>query len=101
MIRLQRCSECGKAQYPPREFCGACLSDRLVWDAADALPARVLARTVLHHSNESRFRDRLPLTTGVVRFDAGPIAVCFLASAAQAGDAVQVRMGAGDLLEAA
>jgi uncharacterized OB-fold protein len=100
MIRLQRCEDCGKAQYPPREFCGACLSDQLAWDTADALPAHVVARTVLHHSNEPRFHGRLPLVAGLVRFDAGPIAVCFLASTAQPGDAVQVRMGTDNLLEA-
>ncbi|HVC62362.1 MAG TPA: zinc ribbon domain-containing protein [Acetobacteraceae bacterium] len=101
MIRLQRCADCGAAQYPPREVCGACLSDRLASDSADSLPARVLARTRLHHSNEPRFRARLPLTVGLVQFDAGPVAVCFLAETAAQGDAVQVRIGADDLLEAA
>ena len=101
MIRLQRCEDCGAAQYPPREVCVACLSDRLAWESADALPARVLARTRLHHSNEPRFRPRLPLTVGLVQFDAGPVAVCFLAETATPGDAVQVRIGADDLLEGA
>jgi uncharacterized OB-fold protein len=66
---------------------------------AASLPGRVLARTVLHHSNEPRFRSRLPLTCALVQFDAGPIAVCFLTSAAAPGDAVQVRQGADQLLE--
>ena len=101
MIRLQRCVDCGAAQYPPREVCGACLSDRLEWQSTDSLPARVLARTLLHHSNEPRFRQRLPLTIGLVQFDAGPVAVCFLAATAAPGDAVRVRIGADDLLEAA
>lgn len=101
MIRLQRCVDCGRAQYPPREVCVACLSDALVWESADSLPARVLARSVLHHSNEPRFRPRLPLTCGLVQFVAGPVAVCFLAEAAVPGDTVQVRVGADDLLEAA
>jgi uncharacterized OB-fold protein len=100
MIRLQRCLDCGAAQYPPREVCGHCLSDRLGWDSADSLPARVVALTVLHHSNEPRFRPNLPLTCGLVRFDAGPVAVCFLAPAARPGDAVRVRVGGDDLLEA-
>jgi uncharacterized OB-fold protein len=101
MIRLQRCADCGVAQYPSREVCVACLSDRLAWQTADSLPARVLARTRLHHSNEPRFRSRLPLTVGLVHFDAGPVAVCFLAATASPGDSVQVRIGADDLLEAA
>jgi uncharacterized OB-fold protein len=101
VIRLQRCADCGSAQYPPREVCAACLSDRLNWESANSLPARVLARTRLHHSNEPRFRNRLPLTVGLVQFDAGPVAVCFLAATAAQGDAVKVRIGSDDLLEAA
>jgi uncharacterized OB-fold protein len=97
MIRLQRCADCGATQYPPREFCGSCLSDGLVWESADSLPARVLARTLLHHSNEAKFRPRLPLIVGLVRFDAGPVAVCFL-SDATVGDMVRVRAGADGLL---
>jgi uncharacterized OB-fold protein len=100
VIRLQRCADCGSAQYPPRELCAACLSDRLNWESASSLPALVLARTRLHHSNEPRFRTRLPLTVGLVQFDAGPGAVCFLAATNTPGDAVQVRIGADDLLEA-
>jgi uncharacterized OB-fold protein len=101
MIRLQYCRSCGIAQYPAREVCHACLSDRLAWESADSLPARVLARARLHHSNEPRFRARLPLTVGLVQLDAGPVAVCFLADTAAPGDGVQVRIGADDLLEAA
>ena len=101
MIRLQRCADCDAAQYPPREVCSVCLSDRLVWEGADSLPARVLARTQVHHSNESRFLHRLPLSVGLVQFDAGPVAVCFLGATAGPGDTVQVRIGTGDLMEAA
>ncbi len=99
MIRLQRCAACGIAQYPPRAFCGACLSDRVDWENAQSLPARVVASTVLHHSNEPKFRARLPLKLGLVRFDAGPVAVCFLSDAGP-GDAVQVTVGADGLLMA-
>jgi uncharacterized OB-fold protein len=101
MIRLQRCADCGAAQYPPREVCGACLSDRLDWETADCLPGRVLARTVLRHSNETGFRPRLPLVIGLVRFEAGPVAVCLLSDIVAPGDDVQVRLNADALLEAA
>jgi uncharacterized OB-fold protein len=100
MIRLQRCVACGAAQYPPREVCGACLSDRLDWENAESVRGRVVARTKLHHSNELRFRARLPLTCGLVRFDAGPVAVCFLADTAEPGDDVRVWLDADDLLSA-
>jgi uncharacterized OB-fold protein len=100
VIRLQRCGACGAAQYPPREFCGACLSDEMTWESAKSLPARVLARTRLHHSHEPRVRPRLPLTLGLVQFEAGPVAVCFLGDDAATGDAVRVCLGADGLLEA-
>jgi uncharacterized protein len=99
MMRLQCCATCGTAQYPAREFCGACLSDRMEWQSAESMPAQVLARTVLHHSNEPQFRARLPLTLGLVRFEAGPVAVCFLADAV-VGDAVRITAGADGLLVA-
>ena len=100
MIKLQRCTACGTAQYPPREICADCLSDQLTWETTDSLPARVLACTRLHHSNEPPFRPRLPLTVGLVQFAAGPVAVCFLPPSTSPGNTVQVRIGPDDLLEA-
>ena len=44
-----------------------CLSDRLAWEGADAAAGVLLARTVLHHSNEERFRPMLPFGVGLVR----------------------------------
>jgi len=32
---LQVCAECGAVQYPPREACHRCLSDRLPWREQD------------------------------------------------------------------
>ena len=101
MIRLQRCVVCGAVQYPPREICGACLSDDLGWESAASFAGRVIARTRLHHSNEQRFRARLPLSIGLVQFDFGPVALCFLSGAAAPGDVVRVRLGGDDLMEAA
>jgi uncharacterized OB-fold protein len=100
MIRLQRCAECGAAQYPSREVCGACMSDRLVWECASAMPARVIATTRLHRSNETRFHPLLPLTCGLIKFDAGPVAVCFLAPSAAPADQVAVSQDPKGLLHA-
>ena len=89
-IALQRCAECGAALYPAREACARCQSDRLEWHVTPDLPGTVLARTVLHHSYEPRFRPGLPLVLALVRLDAGPVAVCFLAPGRAAGDPVSV-----------
>ena len=90
-LLLQRCAVCRVAQYPPREICVACLSDRLEWEVLPRFPGTVIARTILHHSFEPRFRPRLPLAVGLVQLDAGPVAVCFLAAEACTGDCVHVR----------
>lgn len=90
MIQLQRCTECGTAQYPARAVCVACLSDALVWEETEALRGTVLARTVLHHSNEARFHPALPLAVGLVRLDAGPVAVSFVGEHGP-GEVVRVR----------
>jgi uncharacterized protein len=90
MIALQRCTTCGTVQYPPRELCVACLNDTLEWQTTEDTPGELLAVTVLHHSHDQRFNASLPIRVGLVRFDAGPTAVCFLAGDCGAGARVSV-----------
>lgn len=86
---LQRCAACGHVQYPPRACCEACLSDAL--RRAAAADGTLLARTVLHHSQEARFQAQLPLGVGLVRLDAGPVVVCFVPQPHAIGDRLRVR----------
>lgn len=88
-VLLQRCAACGHVQYPPRACCEACLSDALGW--AEAAEGTLLARTLLHHSQEARFRAQLPLGVGLVRLDAGPVVVCFVPQPHAIGDRLRVR----------
>jgi NAD(P)-dependent dehydrogenase (short-subunit alcohol dehydrogenase family)/uncharacterized OB-fold protein len=74
---LQVCRNCGAVQYPPREACRECLSVRLEWRAQDGA-GELLADTVLHHSNDLFFRERLPWRLGLVRLDAGAALVAHL-----------------------
>jgi NAD(P)-dependent dehydrogenase (short-subunit alcohol dehydrogenase family)/uncharacterized OB-fold protein len=74
---LQVCRDCGAVQYPPREACQACLSVRLDWRAQDGA-GELLADTVLHHSNDLFFRERLPWRLGLVRLDVGAAVVAHL-----------------------
>jgi uncharacterized OB-fold protein/NAD(P)-dependent dehydrogenase (short-subunit alcohol dehydrogenase family) len=76
-FELQTCLECGAVQYPPREACHRCLSVKLEWrEQPDT--GELLARTILHHSNEPYFRQRLPLSVGLIRLDCGPSVVAHL-----------------------
>ena len=63
-FELQQCADCGAVQYPPREACHACLSARLQWKAQSGA-GRLLSETVLHHSNDLFFRERLPWRLGL------------------------------------
>ncbi len=70
-LALQTCAECGAVQYPPREACHQCLSPDLPWRTQSGA-GELLAETVLAHSNDLFFRERLPWRLGMVRLDAGP-----------------------------
>src|SRR5262245_60756938 len=80
---LQVCAECGAVQYPPREACRECLSDRLPWREQDG-HGHVLSDTVLRHSQELFFRERVPWRLGLVKLDAGPTVVAHLHAGAPA-----------------
>jgi len=76
-FELQQCRDCGTVQYPPREACQKCLSIRLDWKPQRP-GGELLAATVLHHSNDLFFRERLPWRLGLVRLDCGPTVVVHL-----------------------
>lgn len=70
-FELQVCEQCGKVQYPPRESCERCLSDALRW-RAQADTGELLSGTVVHHSHDRYFSERVPWRLALVRLDAGP-----------------------------
>jgi NAD(P)-dependent dehydrogenase (short-subunit alcohol dehydrogenase family)/uncharacterized OB-fold protein len=76
-FELQQCARCGTVQYPPREACQKCLSVELAWKAQSD-EAELLATTLLHHSNDLFFRERLPWRLGLARLACGPTVVAHL-----------------------
>jgi len=93
-FELQQCRDCGAVQYPPREACQRCLSIRLAWKSQSG-QGELLAATVLHHSNDLFFRERLPWRLGLVKLDNGPTVVAHLHAAVPAAPAavrVSVRL---------
>jgi NAD(P)-dependent dehydrogenase (short-subunit alcohol dehydrogenase family)/uncharacterized OB-fold protein len=68
---LQHCFDCGAVQYPPRSACVKCLSHRLEWRETGGA-GELISNTVLHHSNELYYRERVPIRLGTVKLDAGP-----------------------------
>ncbi len=88
-FELQVCQRCKAVQYPPRDACQRCLSAQLKWTAQDGA-GELISETVLHHSNDPFYRERLPWRLGLVRLDAGPTVIVHLhgdvASPAPAGE---------------
>jgi NAD(P)-dependent dehydrogenase (short-subunit alcohol dehydrogenase family) len=76
-LQLQTCKDCGTPQYPPREACGHCLSDRLQWREQPG-GGELLAQSTLRHSNHLYFKERLPWRIATIRLDAGPTVIAFL-----------------------
>lgn len=74
---LQECLDCGRVQYPAREACHACLSDRLEWRPRDGA-GTLLAETCVRKPYETYFRERAPWRTGLVRLDCGVSVVAYL-----------------------
>jgi NAD(P)-dependent dehydrogenase (short-subunit alcohol dehydrogenase family)/uncharacterized OB-fold protein len=76
-FELQKCSACGRFQYPPREACAHCASIRLEWTECDG-SGELISDTVLHHSNELYFRERMPVRIGLVHLDIGVDVVTYV-----------------------
>ena len=89
-FELQHCFECATVQYPPRSVCMTCLSHRLEWREVDGA-GDLIAGTVLHHSNELYYRERVPLRLGTIKLDAGPVALAHLHGDCVAPSRVRVR----------
>ncbi len=89
-LALQYCVACSAVQYPPRQVCHVCLSERLEWRTSDRITGTVLACTVLHHSHDAQFRNALPLRLALVQIGGGPIALCFRAGNVRINDTVTI-----------
>jgi NAD(P)-dependent dehydrogenase (short-subunit alcohol dehydrogenase family)/uncharacterized OB-fold protein len=91
-FELQVCQACRKVQYPPREACHDCLSLDLRWRVQSG-EGLLLSDTVLHHSNDLFYRERLPWRLGLVQLgqegEGGPALVCHVHSAVQSPQGAQ------------
>jgi NAD(P)-dependent dehydrogenase (short-subunit alcohol dehydrogenase family)/uncharacterized OB-fold protein len=92
-LALQVCRDCGQVQYPAREACHRCLSDRLAWRAVDGA-GELLADTRIHISQELFFRERAPWRMGLVRLECGATVVAHVHGDCTAAPA-RVRVVAG------
>jgi len=94
-FELQVCQRCQAVQYPPRDACHRCLSSQLRW-AAQSGAGELLSETVLHHSNDPFYRERLPWRLGLIRLNVGPTVIAHLHGdvASPSTSTVRVHVGA-------
>ena len=76
-FKLPHCSECRVVLYPPKEMCSSCLSTELTWTETDP-NGTLISETLLHHSHDLYFRERMPWRLGLIKLDAGPSIVTHL-----------------------
>lgn len=70
-LRIQRCPDCGLANFPPRIRCPDCFVE-MAWEAASG-EGTVYSFGVVHRPNQPAvFEDRLPLVLAVVELAEGP-----------------------------
>ncbi|MEJ2433449.1 MAG: SDR family oxidoreductase [Pseudolabrys sp.] len=88
---LQVCTDCQTVIYPPREACPACLSLRLPFRDVDS-GGMLVSETAVRVSPEPYFRERVPWRVGLIKLDAGPVAVAHLHGDAQEGARVRLTL---------
>jgi uncharacterized OB-fold protein len=69
-LHLQRCSDCGRYQHPPRYLCAACRSEGLEWVPVSGR-GRVFSWTVTHRPIDPAWTDGPPFATLVVELAEG------------------------------
>ena len=88
---LQICTDCGRAQYPPREACAGCLGASLRWRDVPT-GGTLTASTTVRISTDPYFRQHTPWPVGTVRLDCGVDAMAHLHRDCAAGGRVRMAL---------
>jgi uncharacterized protein len=64
-LRLQRCDDCQRFQFPPRPFCARCGGTKLGWHRS-AGQGIVYSATVCHRAATEEMSERVPFVVGLV-----------------------------------
>ena len=91
-IMIQRCGDCGAANYPIRDVCRVCLSDAL-YESEERAVGRLLAVAVLHRSLDAASASILPRRIGTVLLDNGTHILSFVADNLDVGARVRLETG--------
>ncbi len=89
-IILDICSQCGEAQYPPREICRHCLSDQIIKKNVSAF-GKIISQIDLRHSLEVSFLKKLPWKICTIQLECGAIIMAHLAEPLKAGQKAEIQ----------
>ncbi len=67
---VQRCANCQRLQYYPRNMCTECLSERLDWETMSGR-GTVYTHSIVHRALNPAFEADLPYVVAVVELDEG------------------------------
>jgi uncharacterized OB-fold protein len=89
-LRLQRCSDCGRALFYPRVVCPYCFSDQLSWFTASGT-GTVYSCTVAHRAF-GEFAGQAPYTIALIDLVEGPRMLSRITSSGQCRIGDQVKL---------
>jgi uncharacterized protein len=87
-LRIQRCSECAHAYFPPRPFCPKCASRSVAVEAASG--RATLYSYVINHREPPGFT--APYAIAVVELEEGPRMMTNIVECEQTPEALQLDM---------
>lgn len=70
-LRIQKCVACGHAQFYPRLYCTACMSERVEWVTASGR-GTVLSFTIVYRPPSQGFAAEVPYVVALITLDEGP-----------------------------
>jgi uncharacterized OB-fold protein len=70
-LRIQRCGDCWRYQFPPQDFCRYCSSVKLAWTAMSGR-GKVLSWTIVHWSPNPAYAADAPYSLALIQLEEGP-----------------------------
>jgi uncharacterized OB-fold protein len=87
-LLIQRCDDCGAAQFYPRMFCTQCSGRHLRWVRAGGR-ATLVTFTIVHRAVSQAYAAEVPYVVALVRLEEGPTMMTNVVSCA----AVKLQIG--------
>lgn len=70
-LLIQRCNDCGAAQFYPRLFCTQCSGRNLQWVRAGGR-AMLVTYTIVHRAVSQAYAGEVPYVVALVKLEEGP-----------------------------